>query len=872
MQRNIRIIILNLLNLWTLLSACPILGQARQMKYVTENDYAKWGTLDLKAISNKGHWVSCEMNYENHKDTLFLLNTSKTKTFAFPKGMNGHFAAERFFAFQEPKSKLKVVDLKTHKIQTLEDVSKYELLCDGKYLVTLDKGYKQKSTITIRNEKGEILDTISGITEYVVNSDKDALLFSSGNGKHNEVGIMYFKDYHRLNMIKGSLSKFHKLVWQKEGHAVAFLNETDSMAKTSTLKYFRIEDKKLFSFDLKNHGSVSNLIINLREPLSISDDGKKVFFIEKDHNINSSSEKNTPKIEVWSGTDKWLYADKYNTEVLGGIPKNAFWFPESNFYGQLNENGFYNFGITGLEDYAVIYNKNPYGLQAKYYEDADFYLKKISDNSSTLILKKQTCDPQQMHFDPLSNKILYYRENNWWSYDPEIQTHTNLTQEVHLDWDNSTEHSVGHQFGAYGAAGWSTDGKNVLLYDEFDIWVVATDGSYCRQLTKGREKNIVFRISELTRNGKFFINFDMSEELILEAKNTENWSTGYYIFNVKTGEKPLVFAEKEIDQIHKSHNNIFAYKTQTYTNSPKIEIKKVNSTTTDILYESNKQLKDYYFGKSELIYYTSKQGEKLKAALFYPANFNPSKKYPMVVHIYDTESDEIHKYVNPTLQNSEGFNISNYTLNGYFVLLPDIVYKIGNPGISAVNCVTAAVETVIENDFINKSKIGLCGHSFGGYETNFIISQTTIFSAAVSGAGVSDNVGFYFNISKNGYLQSEMWRFESQQWRMGKSLYEDKEGYLRNSPIMNAESVKTPLLLWTGKEDRIIPYTQSISYYLALRRLGAKNIMLVYPQEDHTLENQSNKEDLSKRMMNWFDYFLKRESASEWISKGTSAD
>lgn len=178
----------------------------------------------------------------------------------------------------------------------------------------------------------------------------------------------------------------------------------------------------------------------------------------------------------------------------------------------------------------------------------------------------------------------------------------------------------------------------------------------------------------------------------------------------------------------------------------------------------------------------------------------------------------------------------------------------------------------LQREFSELRSPGLYGHSFGGYETNFIISQTPIFAAAVSGAGISDNIAYYFNISENGTLQSEMWRFESQQWRIGKSLYEDKDGYLRNSPIMNAEKVKTPLLLWAGKEDRIVPYSQSISYYLALRRLENKNIMLVYPNEDHILENSSYKADLSKRMMDWFDYFLKGESTSEWITKGTSSD
>lgn len=164
------------------------------------------------------------------------------------------------------------------------------------------------------------------------------------------------------------------------------------------------------------------------------------------------------------------------------------------------------------------------------------------------------------------------------------------------------------------------------------------------------------------------------------------------------------------------------------------------------------------------------------------------------------------------------------------------------------------------------------GHSFGGYETNFIISQTNIFAAAVSGAGISDIISMYFNIGKSFDFQSDMFRFENQQWRMGKSLYDDKEAYLRNSPIMHAENVKTPLLLWTGKNDRIVPWNQSISYYLALRKLGVKNEMLVYPDEEHSLANPSNQTDLSKRMMAWFDHLLKGYPEPEWISKETSVE
>ena len=244
----------------------------------------------------------------------------------------------------------------------------------------------------------------------------------------------------------------------------------------------------------------------------------------------------------------------------------------------------------------------------------------------------------------------------------------------------------------------------------------------------------------------------------------------------------------------------------------------------------------------------------------------------MVVHIYEIMSKNLHHYVNPSFLNGEGFNVTNYTLADYFVLLPDIRYELGNPGISAVDCVSAGVNAVVDKGLVDKSKIGLFGHSFGGFETNFIISQTNIFAAAVSGAGISDIIAYYFNISKNAIFQPEMWRFEDQQWRMGKSLYDDKEGYLRNSPIMHAQNVTTPLLLWTGKNDRIVPWNQSITYYLALRKLGVKNRLLVYPDEDHSLENRQNQTDLSKRMMGWFDDLLKGEPTQDWISKSTATE
>jgi len=858
-----------------LLLSCPCMGQVQQKKALTENDYQRWGTLEVKAISDQGKWASYAMRYENHSDTLFVQNIAKNKSYVFPKGNDGRFGGEQLFAFLAPDSKLKVKELPTGKIAVYDNVKRYELAKDGQYIITLNKGYGEKCLMQIRNSNGKVIDSIEGVSEYALNADKDAIVYASSQKDYSELRIIHFAHYSHTAISKANGSHFFNLMWHKDSKSVAFFQETDSANEAITVNYYRIADKKLFSLDYGAKVQSKNMEVFKRTTFTISDDGKKVFFMVAKKKNPNAEKPDVP--EIWHGNDKWLYADGQRQQTEGDIPKIALWYPDTGLYLQISDDELPSIMLSGQQGYAVLYNKFSYGLQSKYYEEADFYLTDLKNGSKELILKKQSVDLNQMGFDPFSNRILYYRESNWWMYDPVEKTHTNLTKKVTTHWDNNNTSDAPHQFGAYGNPGWTNDGKNVLLYDANDIWLVAIDGSSCKRLTRGYEKNLVYRItpieydwrSQSNYDGRKPTIFDISKDLLLEATNSENWSTGYFIYNDKSKEQPIVYEASKIDEIRKSKNTAYIFQTQTFNQSPRLEFRRKNQTASKILFHSNKQQKDYSFGKSELLYYYNSKGQKLKAALFYPAHYNPTKKYPMVVHIYDVMSDELHQYVNPSFLNREGFNVTNYTLNGYFVLMPDIIYQMGNPGSSAVDCVTAGVNAVTGKGLVDKDKIGLFGHSFGGYETNFIISQTNIFKAAVSGAGVSDIISYYFNISRNGYFQSDMWRFENQQFRIGKSLYEDKEAYVSNSPIMHAENVKTPLLLWAGKNDRIIPWNQSIAFYLALRKLEVSTQMLVYPDEDHSLENPENQKNLSQRMMEWFDYWLKGEAEFKAVSKET---
>ena len=242
----------------------------------------------------------------------------------------------------------------------------------------------------------------------------------------------------------------------------------------------------------------------------------------------------------------------------------------------------------------------------------------------------------------------------------------------------------------------------------------------------------------------------------------------------------------------------------------------------------------------------------------------------MLVQVYEKLASKLHRYVNPSLFNAQGFSVTHSTLNGYFVLMPDIFYELGKTGQSAADCITSATKSVVKNYPIDAGRIGLIGHSFGGFETLFTITQSNLFAAAVSGAGVSDPIRHYFELNKNGSLgKDSMFKFENQQMRFGDSFFNMKEAYLNNSTLINADRIRTPLLQWFGKEDKVILGDQSMALYLALRRLRKPTVLLQYPDEAHNLWLRENQIDLSTRISEWFDYYLKDEKETEWIKTGT---
>jgi dipeptidyl aminopeptidase/acylaminoacyl peptidase len=288
--------------------------------------------------------------------------------------------------------------------------------------------------------------------------------------------------------------------------------------------------------------------------------------------------------------------------------------------------------------------------------------------------------------------------------------------------------------------------------------------------------------------------------------------------------------------------------------------------------DANPQQENFIWPKVQMVEWTSFSGEKLKGLLYVPENLDPGKKYPMMVYFYERNAENIYRHQHPAPSRST-INKPLYTSNGYVVFVPDITYKEGYPGQSAYNAIVSGTQHVINTfPFIDEKRMALQGQSWGGYQIAYLITQTDLYAAAMAGAPVSNMTSAYGGIRWQTGL-SRMFQYEQTQSRIGGTLWDKPLHYIENSPVFYAPKVNTPLLMMHNDNDGAVPWYQGIEYFVALRRLNKPVWMLSYNDEPHNLNASSwaNRVDLSKRMFQFFNHYLKGEAMPEWMEKGVPA-
>ncbi|SDX74913.1 Dipeptidyl aminopeptidase/acylaminoacyl peptidase [Flavobacterium degerlachei] len=856
------------------LVTCPTWGQLGKKKQLTPSDYHLWGELQFDKLAADGKWASYRMGYQSGEDTLFVRNTESLKTYAFPAANNTAFSGNKWFACQIDQE-LRLLNLITGKLETIADVSQYAFSADASKLVLLKKPNTGESTLVIRQPEGNVIEKINGVSYFKISPTAKELVYSENRDNKNAVGLLSLgKVCRNTFIIKNSDANFHDFTWQDSGRAFAFFSRSAPDAPIDGIFYYNLDNKTVLSLDPKTQSGFptdANIVNNSSYRLSISDDLQKVFFAIKSDPTQQQT-KTDSDVELWNGNAKWIYPMQQKWGQFQEYPHLAVWYPMEHRFEPISTTALPKVILTGNQQYAILSNPQDYEPQFEYEGPRDYYIVDLATGEKNLLLRKHSTYSSDILPSPCGKYITYFKEKNWWVYDIATKTHTNITLNVMEKFEGKIQKL--YDDSAFGNPGWSNNDNEILIYDQFDIWAIKPDGTSYKRLTHGREKQIQFRIPQTYNGVGLKENFDgwksnfinLEKELVLKAEGSDGQS-GYFKWKSGYEEKPIVYGPHHIDQFtYSEKEQNFIYQEQNFDRSPQLMFQK-GTVTPKLLFQSNPHQKKYSWGKSELIEYRNSKGIHLKGALFYPADYNPQKKYPMIVHIYEKQSNELHHYVNPSQFTEDGFNATAFTTQGYFVLYPDIQLEIGNPGIAAADCVVSATKEIISRGLVNPEKIGLIGHSFGGYETSFIITQTGLFAAAVAGAGITDINSFYLTVGWD-TGKPDMWRFQNLQWQMNKSPFEDPQAFNRNSPVVGADKITTPLLLWAGKEDRHVDWHQSVEFYLALRRLNKKHMMLLYPNERHAIMKQTNQKDLFERVQQWFRYYLKDELPSSWISQG----
>ncbi len=496
---------------------------------------------------------------------------------------------------------------------------------------------------------------------------------------------------------------------------------------------------------------------------------------------------------------------------------------------------------------------------------SDAYLIDETTGARTLLAPKNR---GAVAWSPAGKYLLGFDGKDWWTIALPGGKRTNLTASLPAKFFAEDSDTPGTP-AAYGSGGWLKDAAAVLLYDRFDVWRVAPDGSSAKNITAGygRAHGIRLRCvrtgAEKPRNPWI----DPARPALFQAEDLATFETGFFRGSYSGAEpKRLIMEPRSFSVPIKAKDaDVYLLTAQSFTEVPDLAVTGGDFRNLQKISDANPQRRALLWGTAELISFKNADGVPVTGALYKPDNFDPAKKYPMLVYIYEKLSQNVNHFVDP--RPSHNINFSYYVSNGYLVFTPDIVYTVGFPGQSALKCVLPGIQAVVDKGFVDEKAIGIQGHSWGGYQIAYMITQTNRFRAAAAGAPVANMISAYDGIRWGTGLPRQF-QYERTQSRIGGSIWQYPTRFIENSPIFWADRVQTPVMLLHNDGDDAVPWYQGVEYYLALRRLGKEVYLFDYNGEPHGLRKRPNQKDYTIRLQQYFDHYLKGAPAPDWMLHG----
>lgn len=631
------------------------------------------------------------------------------------------------------------------------------------------------------------------------------------------------------------------------------------------------DEAELWVSHTTTRGFPQGLSVSDKEGLSFSDDGSVVMFSIKDiPDVKDDEEDDAEKAKF----DLWHWQDPYPQPQQKLMAKRmrdngweAVYHIKRKKFVQLGGEDLPDLSLNRHGTVAFANNEWPYAKMASYFGSFnDVWAVNTKTGERTLVKKKLFGGAR---LSPNGMYVVWFEGRDWFIHDLKSGKTRNVTQGLGVRFDQE-DHDRPEPASPYGMAGWTDGDKAVLFYDRYDIWEISPDGKTRRMITEGygRKNDLSFRYVNLDRD-KYTV--DPKAPMLLSTTNEETMDSGFYR-DMVTGSAPpqkLIMADKGYGRVRKADEaDEYLFTRQAFDEYPDLWISDVDFTAPERITDLGSQMDPYIWGHAELIDFESSDGKPLKGIFIKPDNFDPAKKYPLMVYIYETLHQGLHRYRNPSPGSS--INPSYYVSNGYLLWMPDIEYGTGYPGQDALKCVLPGIQLLVNRGFVDEDAIGIQGHSWGGYQIAYMITQTNIFAAVEAGAPVSNMTSAYGGIRWGSGMVREF-QYEKTQSRLGASLWEVPFRYIENSPLFWADKVETPIMMMHNDKDGAVPWYQGIEYMMALRRLGKEAYMFNYNGEDHGLRKRVNQKDWTIRLAEFFDHYLKGAPMPDWMQHGIKA-
>ncbi|MDD2278062.1 MAG: prolyl oligopeptidase family serine peptidase [Bacteroidales bacterium] len=903
------------------------IGQKRELSI---SDFALWNRIENQNIDLKGNYISYELNPNKGDGRLIVYSIANATNDTIALGYGAKFDVfSEFIAFSIkptedtlrklklaktksellPKDSLGIMNLSTKQIIKYKNVSSFKLPDEGSsWIAFLSDPEKPKDDSTAtKKEKPKKLPKKNGkakefkdltivkpftdksftfrrVDLYTIAPKGDLVAFSTKlTDTTNTFGIVLFNTLNqKVDTIFRESESIKQITLDEQGKQLAFLASMD----TSEVKGYSLYYSQLGKSGVSK--IVDTLSIAIPKGWAPSDngsvffsnDGSKLFFgtskvpskIKKDKILDEE----IPKLDIWSWTDgeiqpmqlkrverekKRTYSAVFRTKEKKTIQLADTLISEIKLVNKNNT------------DFALGTNSQPYLKERNWGSYvSDYYLINLKTGEKNLVLKANS----SASLSPTAKYIVWYNDldSTYYSMNNANRKITALTKSIPVALYDE-ENDMPNNPDPYGVMGWTENDEFLLIYDRYDIWRVDPLGKkepVNETKGLGREKKTRFRYQKLDDEQVFI---PTKQELLLSAFNEENMQQGFWrLALAKSGSlQELLMGNQVLGTINKAKDgNRLMWTRQTTKEFPNINLSNMQLGQTKTISDANPQQEDFVWPTVELVSWVSFAGDSLRGLLYKPDNFDPNKKYPMISYFYERSSQSLHRYHTPQPSRST-INVSFYASNGYIVFIPDIVYRTGYPGQSAYDAIVSGVQYLANTrPFIDAKRMGLQGQSWGGYQIAYLITQTDIFAAAMAGAPVSNMTSAYGGI-RWGSGMSRMYQYEKTQSRMGGTLWDKPMLYLENSPVFMAPKVNTPLLIMHNDNDGAVPWYQGIEYFMALYRLNKPVWMLSYNGMEHNLESKywANRIDLSTRMFQFFNHYLKDETAPAWMNKGVPA-